>query len=366
MAGLNAVITGWGMYVPPRVLTNSDLEKMVETSDAWITERTGIKERHIAGDSESTSTMGAKASRRALERAGLAAKDVDAIVCATMTPDHFIPSTACLIQADLGAARAAVFDLEAACTGFIYGLAVTRGLIVSGVAKTVLLVGAETMSRFIDWTDRGTCVLFGDGAGAVVIEASNASVGIESTVLRGDGTKKELLWIPAGGAKLPPSQNGAEPGGYFVKMAGGEVFRLAVMRMAESAEQAIAEAGLRLEDIDLLIPHQANNRIIEAVAKRLRIDPAKVFVNIEKYGNTTAASIPMALCEAAEQGKVKRGDKILFVAFGAGMTWGASVTEWFGPVDVYRQKTLVGRLQRELEARVEDLQGRLEDITRRA
>ena len=358
MAGLNAVITGWGMYVPPKVITNADLEKMVETSDAWITDRTGIKERHVAGENESTSTMGAKAGRKALERAGLAPRDVDAIICATMTPDHFIPSTACLIQAEIGATRAAVFDLEAACTGFIYGLAVARGLIVSGAAKTVLLVGAETMSRFIDWTDRGTCVLFGDGAGAVVVEASNASVGIESTVLRGDGTKAELLWIPAGGAKHPPSQNGDRPDSYFVKMAGGEVFKLAVMRMAEAAEQAIVEAGLRLEDIALLVPHQANVRIIDAVAKRLRIDPAKSFVNIQKYGNTTAASIPMALCEAAEQGKMKRGDKILFVAFGAGMTWGASVMEWFGPVDAYRKQSLVGRLQRELESRIEEIVNR--------
>ncbi len=358
MAGLNAVITGWGMYVPPKVLTNSDLEKMVETSDAWITERTGVKERHIAGDNESTSTMGAKAARKALERAGLGARDVDAIICATMTPDHLIPSTACLIQAEIGASRAAVFDLEAACTGFIYGLAVARGLIVSGVAKTVLLVGAETMSRFIDWMDRGTCVLFGDGAGAVVIEASNASVGIESTILRGDGTKAELLWIPAGGAKHPPSRNGDQPESYFVKMAGGEVFKLAVVRMAEAAEQAIAEAGLRLEDIALLVPHQANTRIIDAVAKRLKLDPSRAFVNIQKYGNTTAASIPMALCEAAEQGKMKRGDKILFVAFGAGMTWGASVMEWFGPVDAYRKQSLVGRLQRELEAKLEEIVNR--------
>ncbi len=358
MAGLNAVITGWGMYVPPQVLRNADLEKMVDTSDEWITKNTGIKERRIAGDNESTSTMGAKAGRKALERAGLSPRDVDAVICATMTPDHYIPATACLIQAELGASRAMAFDLEAACTGFLYGLAVARGLIVSGAAKTVLLIGAETMSRFIDWTDRGTCILFGDGAGAVVIEASNASVGIESTVLRGDGSKAELLWIPGGGAKHPRSQNGDKPDSYFVKMDGPAVFKLAIRTMAQVAEQAIAEAGLRLDDIALLIPHQANTRIIDGVAKQLGIDPAKAFVNIQKYGNTTAASIPLALCEAAEQGRMKRGDKILFVAFGAGMTWGASVLEWFGPVDAYRKQSLVGRLQRELEARIEEIVNR--------
>lgn len=358
MAGLNAVITGWGMYVPPTVRTNADLEKMVDTTDAKIIELSGIRERRIAGDDETTSTMGARAARRALDRAGLEARDVDAIICATMTPDHFTPSTACLIQADLGAMRAAVFDIGAACTGFVYGLAVARGLIMSGAAKTVLLVGAETMSRFIDWTDRATCILFGDGAGAAVIEASNAGVGIESTVLRGDGTKFELLWIPGGGAKYPRSLNGDKPDSYMKMPEGRKVFELAVKQMALAAEQAIAEAGLRLEDISLLVPHQANTRIIDAVAKRLRIDPAKAFVNIQKYGNTSAASIPIALCEAAEQGKMKRGDKILFVAFGAGMTWGASVMEWFGRVDAYRKQSLVGRIQRELEARLQEVVNR--------
>lgn len=350
MAGLNAVITGWGFYAPAKVLTNADLERMVDTNDAWITDRTGIKERRIASEGETTSTMGAKAARRALDRAELSGKDLDAIIVATMTPDHLIPSTACLIQSQLGATRAAVFDIGAACTGFIYGLAVARALIIAGTAKTILLVGAETMSRFIDYTDRETCVLFGDGAGAVIIEASNAGVGIESTVLRGDGTKHELLMIPGGGAKHPPSREGSRDGQYYVKMPDGrEVFKMAVTNMAAAAEQAIAEAGLRLQDISLLVPHQANTRIIDAVAKRLHLDPAKVFVNIQKYGNTTAASIPIALSEAADQGRMRRGDKILFVAFGAGMTWGAAVAEWFGPVDAYRKRGLVGRLQAQLE-----------------
>lgn len=361
MAGLNAVITGWGFYVPPKVLTNADLEKMVETSDTWITERTGIKERHIAGEGEFTSTMSTKAARRALEKAGLAPRDVDAIVVATATPDYLFPSTAALVQDQLGATRAAAFDLSAACTGFIYGLSVARGLITSGTAKTVLVIGAETLSRFLDYKDRATCVLFGDGAGAVVVEASNASVGIESTVMRTDGSKGELLYIPGGGSRHPAADDSKKNGLHYIKMAGNEVFRLAVTNMAEAADQAIREAGLRQEDIDLFVPHQANVRIIDAVARRLKLDPSKVFVNIQRYGNTSAASVPIALCEAAEQGKVNRGNKILMVAFGAGFTWGAAVVEWFGPVDGRRQESLVGRLQRQIE----QAQLRLEEIVSR-
>jgi len=348
MARLNAVITGWGFYVPPKVLTNTELEKLVDTSDAWITERTGIKERRIAGEGEFTSTMAAKAARRALEKAALSPRDVDAIIVATATPDYLFPATACLVQDQIGAPRAAAFDIEAACTGFISGLAVARGLVISGTAQTVLVIGAETLSRFLDWKDRTTCVLFGDGAGAVVVEGSNASVGIESTILRGDGSKGELLMVPGGGARHPSSRDSSQNGMHYIKMAGTEVFKLAVTNMSSAAELAIADAGLRQEDIDLLIPHQANVRIIDAVAKRLRLDSSKVFVNIQKYGNTSAASIPIALCEAVEQGRVKRGDRLLFVAFGAGFTWGAAVTEWFGTVEG-RKETLVGRVRRQLE-----------------
>ena len=350
MAGLNAVITGWGFYVPPKVLTNQDLERMVGTTDAWIVERTGIRERRIVGDDEATAGMSVKAARRALDRAGVAGRDLDAIIVATTTPDYLVPTAAALIQEELEAERAAIFDLGAACAGWIYGLAVARGLIASDAARTILLVGAETISRFIDWTDRATCVLFGDGAGAVVIEASTASAGIQSTVLRGDGRERQHLRVKGGGSRYPPGQDGAERDRYFIKMNGQEVFRLAVPSMARAAAQAIAAAGLRLEDVDLLIPHQANLRIIEAVGKRLRLDPAKVFVNIQKYGNTSAASIPIALSEAVDEGRVRRGDTLVFCAFGGGMTWAAAVVEWFGTLRSRRE----GLLQRVRE-RVEEI-----------
>lgn len=377
MAGLNAVITGWGFHVPSRVVTNDDLEQLVVearkraqlsldperdlTSDAWITQRTGIKQRYFAGEDEHTSTMSTRAARRALEKAGLSPKDVDFIIVATASPDFLFPSTASLVQHQLGATRAAGVDIEAACTGFLYGLAMARGLIVAGTAKIVLVIGAETLSRFIDFTDRGTCILFGDGAGAVVVEASNASVGIESAVLRTDGSKGDLLYVPGGGARQPASEDSSKNGLHYIKMDGRKTFELAGPMMAEAAQLAIRDAGLRLEDIDLLIPHQANVRIIEYVAKRLKLDPSKCFVNIQRYGNTSAASIPIALCEAVEQGRVERGAKLLFVAFGAGFTWGAAVVEWFGPVDGRRQESLVGRLQRQIE----QAQLRLEEIVSR-
>jgi 3-oxoacyl-[acyl-carrier-protein] synthase-3 len=336
------------MVLDARTRANLPLGREHETSDEWITKNTGIKERRIAGEGEFTSTMATKAARRALEKAHLPPREVDAIVVATATPDYLFPATACLVQAQIGAPRAAAFDVEAACTGFLSGLAIARGLIVSGAAETVLVIGAETLSRFIDWTDRGTCILFADGAGAAVIEASNASAGIESTILRGDGSEAHLLMVPGGGARHPAS-DGASNGMHYIRMQGHEVFKLAVRNMSHAAELAIEEAGLRLEDIDLFIPHQANIRIIDAVASRLRLDPKKVFVNIDRYGNTSAASIPIALCEAVEQGRVKRGDRLLFVAFGAGFTWGAAVTEWFGAVDSHRQRSLVGRVRRQLE-----------------
>jgi 3-oxoacyl-[acyl-carrier-protein] synthase-3 len=374
MAGLNAVITGWGAYVPPRRVTNDDIAELVLrtrtekgmsldpardlTNDAWITSHTGIKERRFAGDGEFTSTMSVKAARRALDRAGLAPRDIDFIIVATASPDYLFPSTAALVQHELGAPRAGVIDLEAACTGFLYGLAVARGLIIAGTARTVLVIGAETLSRFIDFTDRGTCILFADGAGAVIVEASNASVGIESAVLRADGSKANLLLLPGGGSRHPTSTDSQKNGLHYIKMSGQETFKLAVQMMSEAAVLAIQDAGLRQEDIDLFVPHQANKRIIDAIAKRLRLPEDKVFVNIQNYGNTSAASIPIALCEAVDAGKVKRGDKLLFVAFGGGFTWGACVTEWFGPVDAYRKQSLVGRLQRELEQRIEEIVNR--------
>jgi len=332
MPSENAVITGWGFYVPPKVLTNADLEKMVGTTDAWIVERTGIRERRIVGDDEATVSMATKAARHALERAGRAGKDLDAIIVATTTPDHFLPTAAALVQAALGASRAAIFDLGAACAGFIYGLAVARGLIAAGTARTILLIGAETISRYVDWTDRATCVIFGDGAGAVVVEASDGAIGIRSAVLRGDGSKSELLTVLGGGSKHPPSPETLRAGMHYIRMRGDEVFKVAVPSMARAAEEALAQAGLRLADVDLLIPHQANVRIIDAVARKLGLDASKVFVNIHKYGNTSAASIPIALCEAVEEGRVRPGDTLVFAAFGGGTTWGAAVVDWTAPV----------------------------------
>ena len=305
MSGSNAVITGWGYYVPERVLTNQELERMVGTSDEWIVERTGIRERRIVADDETTSTMATRAARQALERAGIAGRQLDVIIVATTTPDYLLPTAAALVQEQLGADRAGIFDLGAACAGFIYGLAVARGLIAAGTAERVLVVGAETISRYVDWTDRATCILFGDGAGAVVVEASAAGVGIASTVLRGDGSKREHLTVLGGGSKHPPTADSVREGLHFIRMQGNEVFKLAVPAMANAATEAIARAGLRIH-----------------------LDPEKVFVNIQRYGNTSAASIPIALCEAVATGRVRRGDHLVFAAFGGGMTWGAAVVEW--------------------------------------
>src|SRR3989475_1223560 len=325
---MNALITGWGFYVPPKVVTNADLEAMIDTTDAWIYERTGIRERHVVEGDEVTSSMATKAAREAIARAGVRAADLDAIIVATTSPDYHLPTAACLVQERLGARSAAVFDLGAACAGFIYGLAVARGLIASGAARTILLVGAETISRFIDWTDRATCVLFGDGAGAVVIQASREGVGVLSTSLRGDGRQMRHLRLDGGGSLHPPLSHGGDERSYRIRMDGREVFKLAVPAMADATRDALALAGLRLEDVDLFVPHQANRRIIEAVAKRLGLDRSRVFVDIDRFGNTSAASIPIALCDAAAQGRGRPRDTRGFAAFGGGMTWGAAIVDW--------------------------------------
>jgi 3-oxoacyl-[acyl-carrier-protein] synthase-3 len=329
-----AVITGWGFYVPSKVLTNGDLERMVGTTDAWIVERTGIRERRIVADDESTCSMATVAAERALARANVAAADLDMLIVATTTPDYLLPTAAAVVQERLGARKAAIFDLGAACAGWIYGLAVARGLIAAGTARRILVIGAETISRYVDWTDRATCVLFGDGAGAVVVERSEGASGVRSVVLRGDGTKSALLTVLGGGSKHPPSADSLREGMHYIRMQGNEVFKVAVPSMAAAAEDALARAGLSLSDVDLLVPHQANARIIEAVAKRLRLDPSKVYMNIHKYGNTSAASIPIALCEAVEDGRVRPGDHLVFVAFGGGVTWGAAVVDWTAPTAV--------------------------------
>lgn len=323
-----AAITGWGSAVPEKVLTNADLEKLVDTSDEWITSRTGIKERRIVSSHESTSTMAIASARQALERAGVSPWQVDLVICCTATPDFLFPSTACLIQHEIGAENAGAFDLEAACSGFIYGISVGSQFIKTGDYKTVLVVAAEALSRFIDWTDRATCVLFGDGAGAVVLEASESRNGLLSFVLGAHGVGEDLIKLPAGGARKPATPETLEGAEHFIKMNGQEVYRFAVRIMGDSAVEALEKAGLKNEDISLFIPHQANLRIISSIADRLGLDPEKIFINIDKYGNTSAASIPIALCEAVEAGRVKPGDNILFVAFGAGLTSAASIVKW--------------------------------------
>jgi len=345
----NAVITGWGFYAPSRVVTNFDMEKMVDTSDEWITSRTGIKERRFASDGETTSSLSVRAARAALDRAKLRPQDVQLIIVGTCSPDYLFPATACIVQSELGATRAGAFDVEAACTSFVTAIGIARGMISSGTVQNAVVIGAETLSRFLNFKDRTTCVLFGDGAGAVVVEASNASVGIESVVLHSEGSKGELLMVKAGGARVPATQATLEQGQHFITMQGGEVFKLAVKSMADAAEEALRDAGVTLDDIALMIPHQANIRIIDGVAKRLHFPMERVFVNIQRYGNTSAASIPIAIAEAEQQGRLRRGDKVLLAAFGGGFTWGASVLEWYGAHDGVRAPSPLERAREALE-----------------
>jgi 3-oxoacyl-[acyl-carrier-protein] synthase-3 len=323
-----AAITGWGSAVPERVLTNADLEKLVETSDEWIVTRTGIRERHIVGEGESTSTLAVRAARQALERAGVSPWQVDLVICCTATPDFLFPATACLVQHEIGAENAGAFDLQAACSGFIYGLSVGTQFIKTGEYKNVLVVAAEVLSRFIDWKDRATCVLFGDGAGAVLLQPSNERLGLLSSILGSHGVGEDLIKLPAGAARAPASDATLLERKHYIKMNGQEVYRFAVRIMGDSAVEALGKAGLAYEDISLFIPHQANVRIINSIADRLHLDPQKVYINIDRYGNTSAASIPIALCEAVDAGRVKQGDNLLFVAFGAGLTSGAAVVRW--------------------------------------
>lgn len=313
-----AAITGWGSAVPQQVLTNFDLEKIVETSDEWIQTRTGIRERHVVSPEESTSTLAVAAARQALEKAQVPPYQVDLVICCTATPDYLFPATACLVQHEIGAEKAGAFDLEAACAGFIYGLAVGSQFIKSGAYKTVLVVSAEALSRFVDWQDRATCVLFGDGAGAVVLQPSEEPSGLLSFVLGSYGVGEDLIKLPAGGARNPATNETISGRDHFIHMNGSEVYRFAVRILGDSALDALRKAHLSYEDISLFIPHQANTRIIDSVAKRLELDRDKVYLDIDRYGNTSAASIPIALCEAVDEGRVQPGDNILFVAFAAG------------------------------------------------
>ena len=321
-------ITGVGSYVPERVLTNADLEKIVDTTDDWITSRTGIRERRTAAEDEYTSTMGIAAARIALKRAGVEAADLDLIIVATITPDMPFPATACIVQQELGAARAAAFDLEAACTGFLYALEIGRQFIDNGTYQNVLIIGAEKLSSIIDWKDRNTCVLFGDGAGAAVLQRRANSRGVLATRLGSDGGKANILAMPGGGCRQPATVDSVNERIHFLKMEGKEVFKNAVNAMTGAAKEVLERSKLEIKDIKCVIPHQANQRIISAVGERLGTRDDQVFVNLHKYGNTSAASVAVALDEAVSTGIIERGDLILIIAFGAGLTWGATVLEW--------------------------------------
>lgn len=321
-------ILGLGSYVPEKTLTNFDLEKMVDTSDEWITERTGIKQRHIAADDEATSDMSLKAAEKALADAGVAPEEIDLIIVATASPDHAFPSTACLIQDRIGAKNAAAFDLSAGCSGFVYSLGVASQMVKSGLYNKALIIGAETLSRIMNWKDRNTCVLFGDGAGAAVIGVVEDGFGVLGIDLGSDGSGGKYLFQPAGGSRKPASEETVANHEHTIHMNGPEVFKFAIQIMGKTAKRALAKAGMKPEEIDLLVPHQANMRIITSAAKRLKAPMEKVWVNVDKYANTSAASIPIALCEAQQAGALKKGDNVLLVGFGAGLTWAAIVLKW--------------------------------------
>ncbi len=319
----NAGIVGTGSYIPSKVLTNHDLEKMMDTNDEWITTRVGIKERHIAAPEETSSTMGATAAKAALADARIGPEDLDLIITATITPDMPWPATACFIQRQLGAVNAACMDVEAACTGFIYSLVLAKSFVATGMYKTILVVAAETLSRITDWEDRNTAVLFGDAAGAAVVQAVGEGKGILSSYLGSDGSKGELLELPAGGSRLPASHDTVDQRLHYMKMRGNEVFKYAAKAMASANKKALEAAGISVEQLDLLIPHQANMRIIEAAARLSRLPMEKVYLNIAKYGNTSAATTAVALDEARREGRIREGSLCLLVAFGGGFTWGS-------------------------------------------
>jgi 3-oxoacyl-[acyl-carrier-protein] synthase-3 len=323
------------MSVPEQVLTNHDLARMVDTTDEWIRSRTGITERRIVSDSrETTAALAIRAARAALKVADIPASAIDLVICATCTPDYIFPATACLVQDALGATRAGAYDLGAACSGFIYGISMARASILAGDAEYVLVIGAETMSRLLDWTDRTTCVLFGDGAGALLLAASDEPGGVMPCVLGADGSGGDLLMVPAGGSAHPPTLETVATGQHAIKMDGKAVFRFATRVMAQATRDAAARGGLGLDEVDLIIPHQANQRIIQSsVISQLKIPEDKVFVNLDRYGNTSTASIPIALCEAIAAGRVRPGTNLILVGFGAGLTWGAMAVKWCAPVD---------------------------------
>jgi len=345
-----AHITGWGMAVPETIMTNDDLTEFVDTSDTWIRERTGIRERHIARETEFPSTLAVDASIRALKVANLRPTDLDLIICSTSTPEYIFPATACLIQDQLGANKAGAFDLLAACSGFIYATNMAAQAIRSGSIRNALVIGSETLSRFVNWKDRNTCILFGDGAGAFVLQASDQPGGVLSAVMHSDGSGGDLLSLPGGGSRHPATEETIQGGKHYIHMDGKEVFRFATRVMASGTKEVLDAAGLTIEEIRWIIPHQANIRIIEAAARGLDLPLDRFIVNLERYGNTSTASIPIAMVEAIEKGQFEAGDKFVMVGFGAGLTWGALAAEWTGPILVKRpvhpeQYRVFGRLR---------------------
>ena len=326
--GRTCSITGVGSYLPAKILTNAHLEKMVDTSDEWITTRTGIKSRRQAARDEFTSDMAAHAAQRAMKKAGVTADQIDLIIVATITPDMPFPATACIVQQKIGARRSAAFDLEAACSGFIYGLEIGQQFIMSRTYDTVLVIGAEKLSSIVDWTDRNTCVLFGDGAGAAVLQSRPNSHGLLTAVMGADGSKGGLLHMPGGGSRCPASADSVAAKLHYLRMDGRETFKSAVQAMYHAAQEALRRCELDISKIKCVIPHQANRRIIDAVGKRLGATPEQLFINLDRYGNTSAASVAIALDEAVSSGIIQRGDLILMMVFGAGLTWGAAVIEW--------------------------------------
>ncbi|HEV2038206.1 MAG TPA: beta-ketoacyl-ACP synthase III [Candidatus Eremiobacteraceae bacterium] len=323
-----AHIVGWGKYVPEKVMTNEDISKIVDTNDEWIQQRTGIRERRIADPKETASTMGLRAAKDALWIAGINPSDVELVIVATATPDYIFPATACLIQDALGAAHAGAFDLSVGCAGFVYALSVASSMISSGMANNALVIGSETLSRVLNWADRGTCVLFGDGAGAFVLRASEAPGGVLASKLGSDGSGGDLLMLPGGGGKHPFSQAMLDEGLQFISMDGAAVFKFATRVLGKAAKEVCELANLSMDQIDLFIPHQANQRIIASATKYLKLPEERVMVNVQKYGNTSAASIPIAFCEAVEQKRLKAGDHFVLVAFGAGLSWAACAAQF--------------------------------------
>jgi 3-oxoacyl-[acyl-carrier-protein] synthase-3 len=328
MGNVRAGILGTGHAYPEGILTNADLEKSVETSDEWITTRTGIKQRRKAAPGEYTSLFAVRAARQAIERAKIDPMEIDLLLCATVTPDQILPSTGCIIQAELGANKAAAMDVVAACSGFLYGLTLADAMIRTGQARHALVIGAEILTQYVDYTDRGTCVLFGDGAGAAVLGPVESGKGILAARIRSDGRYLEQLFSPGGGTRRPPTAETLAAGDHFFKMKGNELFKVAVRSMSEISTEVLEEAGLRAEDVSLFIPHQANQRITDAVANKLKVEDARVYSNISMHGNTSSASIPIALDECVEAGRVKEGDLVLMASFGGGVTWGGVLVRW--------------------------------------